>query len=82
MARYKVAGVPLVTVAGVVTIFFLAFNLWKWITDATYGVNNRDSAIYMLILYALALAIYVIARVVRARQGINLGRIHAEVPVE
>jgi amino acid transporter len=81
-ARYKVAGVPLVTVAGVVTIFFLAFNLWKWITDATYGVNNRDSAIYMLILYALALAIYVIARVVRARQGIDLARTHAEIPVE
>ncbi len=82
MARYKVAGVPLLTVAGVVTVAFLAFNLWKWITDVTYGVNNRQSAIYMLILYALALVIYLIARVVRARQGIDLAKIHAEIPVE
>jgi len=82
VARYKVAGMPLLTVAGVVTIAFLVFNLWKWITDATYGVNNRQSAIYMLILYALALAIYLIARVVRARQGIDLTRTHAEIPVE
>jgi amino acid transporter len=82
VARYKVAGMPLLTVAGVVTIAFLVFNLWKWITDATYGVNNRQSAIYMLILYALALAIYLIARAVRARQGIDLTRTHAEIPVE
>ncbi|HTE03683.1 MAG TPA: hypothetical protein VK739_06060, partial [bacterium] len=82
VARYKVAGVPLITVAGVVTVVFLAFNLWKWVTDATYGVNNRQSAMYMLILYALALVMYLIARVVRARQGIDLTKTHAEIPVE
>src|SRR5437870_2100565 len=82
VARYKVAGVPLITVAGVVTVVFLAFNLWKWVTDATYGVNNRQSAIYMLVLYALALVMYLIARVVRARQGIDLTKTHAEIPVE
>jgi hypothetical protein len=29
-----------------------------------------------------ALAIYVVARVVRKRQGIDLARIHREIPVE
>jgi len=82
VARYKVAGLPLISVAGVITIAFLLFNLWKWVTDATYGVNNRQSGVYMLVLYALALVIYIIARVVRARQGIDLARIHSEIPVE
>jgi amino acid transporter len=82
VVRYRVLGLPLISVAGVITIAFLVFNLWKWITDATYGVNNRESAIYMLVLYALALAIYLIARAVRARQGIDLSAIHAEIPVE
>lgn len=82
VARLTVGGVPLITVAGVITIVFLVFNLWKWATDVTYGVNNKQSAIYMLILYGLALAIYVVARVVRARQGIDLARIHSEIPVE
>ena len=82
VARYRIGGTPLISVAGIITILFLAFNLWKWATDATYGVNNRQSAIYMLILYALALLIYAVARVVRARQGIDLSRIHAEIPVE
>lgn len=82
VARYRIGGLPLLTVAGVLTILFLAFNLWKWATGATYGVNNRESAIYMLILYALALVIYIVARVVRARQGIDLSKIHAEIPAE
>jgi ABC-type branched-subunit amino acid transport system permease subunit len=82
VAAYKIGGLPLVSVAGVITAVFLVFNLWKWITDATYGVNNQQSALYMLILYALALVIYIIARVVRARQGINLSAIHAEIPAE
>ena len=42
----------------------------------------RQSAIYMLVLYALALVMYLIARVVRARQGIDLTKTHAEIPVE
>src|SRR2546425_8555106 len=35
VARYKVGGIPLLTVAGVVTGLFLLFNLYKWATDAT-----------------------------------------------
>ncbi len=82
MARMKVAGLPLISVAGVITIAFLGFNLWRWVRDSTYGVNNPLSARYMLILYGLALVIYAVARVVRSRQGINLARVHQEIPVE
>jgi len=82
VARLKVAGLPLVSVAGVITIAFLGFNLWRWWKDAAYGVNNPLSARYMLALYGLALVIYVIARVVRSRQGINLARVHSEIPAE
>jgi hypothetical protein len=33
-------------------------------------------------MYGLALVIYVVALVVRRRQGINLSAIHKEIPVE
>jgi len=82
VARYRVAGVPLITVAGVLTAAFLIYNLVRWATDAVYGVNNQQSAIYMLAMYVLAIAIYVVARIVRARQGIDLARVHAEIPVD
>jgi amino acid transporter len=82
IARYKVGGVPLITVAGVITAGFLGYNLWKWFTDSTYGLNNKGSYVFMGSLYGLALVIYIVARVVRSRQGVNLAQIHQEIPVE
>src|ERR1022692_278624 len=60
----------------------LGFNLYEWLSNSAYGVNNRDSLYYMGAMYVLALAIYIIARVVRSRQGIDLGLINKEIPVE
>jgi hypothetical protein len=36
----------------------------------------------MLAMYVLAVIVYVSARLVRRRQGIDLGLINAEIPVE
>jgi APA family basic amino acid/polyamine antiporter len=82
IAKMTIAGVPVITIAGLLTSAFLIFNLVRWATDSVYAVNNRQSAIYMLLMYALAIVIYVVARVVRGRQGIDLARIHAEIPVD
>ena len=81
-SRLKVAGVPLVPVAGVVTIGLIGYCLYEWLSKAAYGINNNDSLIYMGCMYLLALAIYLIARVVRRRQGIDLSLINKEIPVE
>jgi hypothetical protein len=36
----------------------------------------------MVALYVVALVIYLISRVVRRREGIDLGMINSEIPVE
>ncbi len=82
IARYKVFGVPLITIAGVVTAAFLVFNLWKWFADSLYAVNNKTSLWFMGGMYLLALVIYVVAKLVRRSQGIDLKAIHQEIPVE
>jgi basic amino acid/polyamine antiporter, APA family len=82
IAQFTIGGVPAITIAGLLTGAFLIFNLARWASDAVYGVNNPQSAWYMLGMYALAIVIYVVARVVRSRQGIDLARIHAEIPVD
>jgi len=81
-SRIKLLGVPIVPFAGWVTIGLLGFNLYEWLTNAAYGVNNNDSLIYMGAMYVLAIVIYVVARIVRNRQGIDLGLINKEIPVE
>jgi hypothetical protein len=82
MARMKVGGLPLITVAGGITTLYLGWMLWKWFSDDLYGINNKQSLVYMGILYALAIVVYAVAYVVRRSQGVNLKAIHEEIPVE
>jgi APA family basic amino acid/polyamine antiporter len=81
-SRLKVAAVPIVPAAALITMGLLIFNLVEWLSKSGYGVNNTGSLIFMGILYVLAVGLYVVARVVRRRQGIDLGLINREIPVE
>jgi amino acid transporter len=81
-SRLKLFGVPIVPAAGLVTIGLIGFCLYQWLSNSAYGINNNDSLIYMGAMYVLALAIFLVARTVRARQGIDLSLINKEIPVE
>jgi APA family basic amino acid/polyamine antiporter len=81
-SKVKLLGVPVVPVAGVITIALLVYNLYEWLSNSLYGVNHKDSLYYMGGMYVLAILIYVVARIVRNRQGIDLGLINKEIPVE
>jgi APA family basic amino acid/polyamine antiporter len=87
IAHYKVAGVPAISIVGVITGLFLLFMLYEWSfnKDNLYGTSLQstpNSVYYFLATYIVAVVIYVVARVVRKRQGIDLARIHHEIPVE
>jgi len=81
-SKIKIFGVQIVPVAGWVTILLLGFDLWKWLTNSLYFVNNKSSLYFMGAMYVLAIVLYVVARLVRSRQGIDLGLINKEIPVE
>src|SRR6266576_3220575 len=74
IAKIRVAGVPAITVAAVVTGAFLVFNLVMWFTDSTYGVgfSNPNSIKYLAIIYVAALVVYVGFFLYQRRQGIDL----------
>jgi basic amino acid/polyamine antiporter, APA family len=82
IAKYRVAGIPLITAAAVVFLAYLGFCIYKWLTDGVYGSNRHDSLVYMGCLYGLALLIYVGSRIVRRRQGMDLGMVYNEIPAE
>jgi basic amino acid/polyamine antiporter, APA family len=81
-SRIKFLGVPIVPAAGVVTLGLLGFCLAEWLSNGAYGVNNHGSLIYMGAMYVLALVIFISARIIRNRQGIDLSLINKEIPVE
>jgi amino acid transporter len=93
IAKYKLAGIPMITVAGVIFAAFLLFLLFQWLLDpnALYGIGysineaglkNINSLIFMGAMYGLAIVIYVGARIYRKRQGVDLDNVYKEIPVE
>jgi amino acid transporter len=82
IAKYKVLGIPLITASAFMFALILAFALYKWFEDDVYGVNNASSLWYMAVLYGIALAIYVISRIYRRTQGVDLGMVYKEIPSE
>jgi amino acid transporter len=82
VARYTIFGLPWIVVAGVIFIIFLGYNLYMWIVDPVYGVNHPTSAVYMVILYLVAVGLYVGSKWYRRKQGIDLDMVYKNIPVE
>ena len=86
IAKYKILGIPLISIAGVIFGGFLCFLLYQWIIDPNelygIGLKNTSSVIYMGAMYLLALAIYIGFRIYRKRQGIDVEKVYKAIPVE
>ena len=94
IAKMKVAGIPLITIAGLIFGGFLLFLLVEWFFDpwlntagvppGLYGISiaNTNSMIFLGGCYALAATIYYTAKSRRKKEGIDLDKVQAEIPVE
>jgi APA family basic amino acid/polyamine antiporter len=95
IVKYRIGKIPLITIAGAIFSAFLIFLLGLWLLDPNklYGLVyvlggdgnyhvNISSLIYMGSMYLLALIIYLGFRQYRKRQGIDIGKVHREIPVE
>src|SRR5918993_213304 len=82
IARYRILGIPMITAVSVAFGVFLVFCIYQWFFNDLYGVNNGQSLIYMLILYAIAFAMYIGFRLLRRAQGMDLAMVYDEIPEE
>jgi amino acid transporter len=82
IAKYRLGPIPLITLAAILFLAYLAFCIYKWLSDGVYGSNRHDSLVYMGCLYGLALLIYVVSRIVRKRQGLDVKMVYGEIPAE
>jgi APA family basic amino acid/polyamine antiporter len=84
IARYKIGPLPIIAIAGAITTVFLGWVTYEWLSNALYGigVGNSDSIKFLAFVYGLGAVLYIVARLVRRAQGINLDAIHAEIPAE
>jgi APA family basic amino acid/polyamine antiporter len=94
IAQMKVAGVPLITISGLIFGGFLLFLLVEWFFDpwlnpafaplGMYGISlaNTNSIIFLVACYGLATALYFGFKARRKSEGIDLDKVQAEIPVE
>ncbi len=90
IAKFKVLGIPLITIAGTIFGSFLLFLLVEWLFDpwlngtALYGISlqNTPSVIFIGVLYGTALAIYLGFKAYRKSRGIDIDKVHQEIPID
>ena len=82
ISKYKVAGVPLITVMGALGLVYFAIMFFLYITDDRYGTNNPLSAAYIFGALIISAVIYFAYRFYRKQQGINTDMTYREIPTE
>jgi amino acid transporter len=82
LPKSGLGGLPWMAVIAAIYAAFLVFNIYLFVKDAIYGVNNTQSAIFMGVLYVAAIVVWVVAWAVRKSQGMELETVAKEIPVE
>lgn len=82
MVRKRIAGVPVLTIVGVVMLLSWGFVLYVTFATTTFGQVSLTSMLEAFAVPVLGLIYYLIVRAVRARQGIQLAAAFKEIPPE
>ena len=82
IAKYKIGGVPVITISGAITALYLFYLLVMWVIDPAYGVNNPISAMYLGATYIGSAILYLAMKSYRKGQGIDINKIYGEIPSE
>jgi len=81
-ASFKVAGIPLMTITGVLGAIVMAWVVYRTFVDEVFGANAPASLILMVGAFVVAVIWYFVARAVRSRQGVDLDARFEEIPIE
>lgn len=83
MVRRKIAGVPLLTIAGVVNFILFSLILYSSFTlPAFAGPVGPIAIAFVLGIYIVGLIIYFAVASFRKRQGVDLELLYGEIPPE
>ena len=82
MVRARIAGIPWLTIVGVVMLLSWIFVLYVAFATTAFGQVAPKSMIEAFAVPILAAIYYLIVRMVRARQGIQLKAAFQEIPPE
>jgi amino acid transporter len=80
--KYTLAGVPLLTLAAIVSSLYWLIALYYEFTHPELGYNNPISLGFTAITLVVPVTIYLFVRWTAARQGLDLNKAFEEIPPE
>jgi hypothetical protein len=82
--RWRVAGVPVLSIAGGLSIVGMGVIEYAYLNDPNSGISFKAPAMILVNVAVLlsGFVFYAVTRFIRARQGVNLGLAFAEIPPE
>ena len=83
ISKYKVGGVPLMSIVGAISLVLLLWLLYAYATINALGVNSLGgSAEFLFGVYIFSLALYYVAKWYRKREGMDLSLVFKAIPPE
>lgn len=83
LVQAKIAGIPLVTIAGVINLILFSLILYSGFSlPAFSGPVGPVAIAFVLGIYVTGVVIYFIAAAIRQREGVDLNLLYGEIPPE
>lgn len=79
-SKYKVAGIPLITICGALGIALILLIIGYWVTEPRLGLANPSALTFVVGVYAFFAIYYYVAKAYRKRQGIDISQAYDELP--
>jgi len=81
-AKYQIAGVPLITISGLLGTAAFAYVIYLLWNDTVAAGHTNLSVGVQLGLFAAGLVAFLAVKYVRARRGVDIAYAFKEIPVE
>jgi basic amino acid/polyamine antiporter, APA family len=79
----RIAGLPLMSVVGFLSLAALTVMAWAFLTDPSAGLVGHPGLVWMnIIIFVSGLVIYYLARAIQRSRGVDIARRFAEIPIE
>ena len=81
--RWRVGGVPVVSIVGALALVALIIMAWAFLADPSAGLKGHPVLIWMNIgIFVSGFVIFYIAKAVQKSRGIDISKSFAQLPVE
>jgi amino acid transporter len=82
LATLKLAGLPVMSLAGILGALFLGWVSLEYAVNAAFGANNVPSLLAVGGIYVAGLVVYFVSKSIRSKQGIDISLALSEIPPE